>query len=77
MKIAIFNGSPRKQNTTAMINAFAEGAQSAGHEVEVLHVGRMNIGGCKACEYCHGKGKGKCIQRMILKSSSPSTPKRI
>ena len=63
MKIAIFNGSPRKQNTSAMIDAFVEGAQEAGHEVEVLHVGRMNIGGCKACEYCHTKGEGKCIQK--------------
>ena len=63
MKIAIFNGSPRKQNTAAMIDAFVEGAQSAGHEVEVLHVGRMNIGGCKACEFCHTKGEGKCIQK--------------
>ena len=63
MKIAIFNGSPRKQNTSAMIDAFVEGAQEAGHEVEVLHVGRMNIAGCKACEYCHTKGEGKCIQK--------------
>ena len=47
MKIAILNGSPRKQNTEAMVNAFAQGAKEAGHEVEILHVGRMNIAGCK------------------------------
>ncbi len=63
MKIAIFNGSPRKQNTAAMIDAFREGAESAGHEVEIYHVGKMNIAGCKGCEYCHTKGEGKCIQK--------------
>ena len=31
MKIAIFNGSPRKENTTAMVQAFRLGAESAGH----------------------------------------------
>lgn len=63
MKIAIFNGSPRKQNTAAIIDAFCEGAKAAGHEVEVYHVGRMNIACCKGCEYCHTKGEGKCIQK--------------
>ena len=33
MKITILNGSPRKQNTAAMVEAFAEGAKAAGHEV--------------------------------------------
>lgn len=63
MKITILNGSPRKENTYAMVEAFKEGAEAAGHEVEVLHVGKMKIAGCLACEYCHGKGEGKCVQR--------------
>ena len=59
MKITVLNGSPRKQNTAAMVDAFCEGAKEAGHEVEVLHVGKMKIGGCMGCEYC----EGKCIQK--------------
>ena len=64
MKIAVLNGSPRpKGNTAALISAFREGAESAGHQVTVLPVGTMNIGGCKGCEYCHNKGGGACVQK--------------
>ena len=72
MKIAILNGSPRKENTAAMIEAFCEGAEEAGHEVEVLHVGKMKINGCLACEYCHTKGEGKCIQKDDLEKIMPA-----
>ncbi|MBQ6752571.1 MAG: flavodoxin family protein [Clostridia bacterium] len=72
MKIAIFNGSPRTENTAAMVDAFAEGARAAGHEVEILHVGRMKINGCLGCEYCHTKGEGKCIQQDDLEKIMPA-----
>ncbi len=63
MKIAIFNGSPRKENTSAMTQAFCEGAKAAGHQVTEYHVGKMKIAGCMGCEYCHTKGAGACIQK--------------
>ncbi|MBO6094125.1 MAG: flavodoxin family protein [Oscillospiraceae bacterium] len=63
MKILILNGSPRKQNTAAMVDAFKAGAAEASNEVCVLHVGKMKIGGCLGCEYCHGKGEGQCVQK--------------
>lgn len=72
MKIAILNGSPRKQNTSAMVDAFCEGAKKAGHEVEVLHVGKMKIAGCMGCEYCHTKGEGKCIQKDDMEKVMPA-----
>lgn len=72
MKIAVLNGSPRKQNTTAMVQAFCEGAQAAGHEVEEYQVGRMKIAGCLACEYCHTKGEGTCIQKDDLEKIMPA-----
>ena len=72
MKIAVFNGSPRKENTTAMVEAFKEGAESAGHEVEVYQVGRMKINGCLGCEYCHTKGAGKCVQKDDLEKIMPA-----
>ena len=64
MKILVLNGSPRPRGDTAkMIRAFREGAESAGHQVTVFDVCRMEIRGCLACEYCHGKGQGKCVQQ--------------
>ena len=72
MKITIFNGSPRKENTFAMAAAFAEGAKAAGHDVEILHVGRMKIAGCLGCEYCHTKGEGKCIQKDDMEKVIPA-----
>lgn len=72
MKITILNGSPRKQNTSALVQAFTEGAEAAGHQVEVVHVGKMKIAGCLACEYCHGKGEGKCIQKDDMEKVMPA-----
>ena len=72
MKIAVFNGSPRKENTFALVEAFREGAESAGHEVEVYHVGQMKIAGCLGCEYCHTKGEGSCIQKDDLEKILPA-----
>ena len=64
MNILVLNGSPRKNgNTAAMVEAFKEGAESAGHGVVVKNVGRMKIAGCIACEYCHTKGNGVCAQK--------------
>lgn len=64
MRILVLNGSPRpKGNTKQMVDAFREGAKSAGHRVDVIDVCKKRIGGCLACEYCHTKGSGVCIQK--------------
>jgi multimeric flavodoxin WrbA len=64
MNILVLNGSPRpKGNTSQMAAAFREGAESAGHTVNVVDVCRKKIAGCLACEYCHTKGDGQCIQK--------------
>lgn len=64
MKILVLNGSPRSHGSTAeMITVFKKSAENAGHEVTVVDVCRKNIHGCLACEYCHGKGNGACVQK--------------
>lgn len=60
MNILVLNGSPRpKGNTRKMVEAFCEGAVSAGHHVDVIDVCRKKISGCLACEYCHTKQGGR------------------
>ncbi len=72
MKILILNGSPRpKGNTKQMIDAFCEGLRSAGHEFEVLDLCRLNIRGCLACEYCHARGHGQCVQKDDMQRVYP------
>ena len=64
MKILILNGSPRPQgNTSGMVKALKQGAETKGHEVNVIDVCKKKIAGCIACEYCHTKGHGVCIQK--------------
>lgn len=63
MNILVLNGSPRPNgNTAAMVSAFSEGAMEKGHQVTTVNVWQKKIAGCLACEYCHTKGDGKCIQ---------------
>ena len=72
MKILILNGSPRPNgNTAAMVRAYAEGASEAGHTVHIVNVCQKKIAGCLACEYCHTKGGGKCIQQDDMQEVYP------
>ena len=64
MRILVLNGSPRPNgNTKGMVEAFREGAVTIGNQVDVVDVCRLKIGGCLACEYCHTKGHGSCVQK--------------
>ena len=72
MKILILNGSPRPNgNTAAMIDAFLEGAKDNGHEITVVSVCQKKIAGCLACEYCHTKGNGECVQQDDMQEVYP------
>lgn len=35
-------------------------------------MGKMKIAGCLACEYCHGKGEGQCIQKDDMEKVYPA-----
>ena len=63
-KIVILNGSPRRSgNTSALIKAFTEGAESAGHSVTEFFLDRMNIHGCKGCFGGHSGRECPCVQK--------------
>lgn len=72
MNILVLNGSPRPNgNTAAMVAAFAEGASENGHNITVVSVCQKKIAGCLACEYCHTKGEGKCVQQDDMQEIYP------
>lgn len=63
-QIVILNGSPRKNgNTSALVKAFSEGAQSAGHAVTEFFLGGMEIHGCRGCFGGHSSRECPCVQR--------------
>ena len=72
-RIVVLNGSPRKGgNTSALIDAFKEGAEGAGHTVEVFFLQGMDIHGCRGC---FGGGKDPdhpCLQRDSMDQIYPA-----
>lgn len=72
MNIFILQGSPRATGNTAwMAEEFKKAAEAAGHEVTLVNVARKKIAGCLACEYCHTKGDGACIQKDDMQELYP------
>lgn len=57
MKVAAFNGSPKRDGNTARMLGYALGElESAGFETELVQVGGLPLRGCIAC--------GKCFERQ-------------
>ena len=72
MNILILQASPRaKGNTAWMADVCKAAAEAAGHEVILVNVSKKKIAGCLACEYCHGKGGGACIQKDDMQELYP------
>lgn len=72
MNILVLQGSARKKGHTVMLaQAFAEGAQEAGHDVTVMNVADMDIHGCTGCEWCHTQGDGSCVQQDDMQQVYP------
>jgi len=62
-KIIILNGSPRRKgNTSALVKAFTEGAESSGHTVTEFFLSGMDIHGCKGCFGGHSSKDCPCVQ---------------
>ena len=72
MKVLILQASPRANGNTAwMAEEYKKVAEAAGHEVTLVNVSKKKIAGCLACEYCHGKGNGACIQKDDMQELYP------
>ncbi len=65
MKVIMLNGSPKANGNTAIaLNEVKTTLEQEGVEVEMIHVGNMDISGCKGCLYC--KDNGKCVKNDIV-----------
>lgn len=72
-KIVILNGSPReKGNTSALVRAFTEGAESAGHTVTTFFLDGMKIHGCRGCFGGHSSQACPCVQEDDMAQIYPA-----
>ncbi len=61
MKVVAFNGSPRKNgNTACSLNTVLAELENTGIETEMIHVGKENIHGCRACFTCSKNKNEQC-----------------
>lgn len=62
-KILVIKGSPRKNgNTSALADAFAEGAKESGNTITDVVLKEKTIGDCLGCAVCQKNG-GVCVQK--------------
>lgn len=75
-RIVILNGSPRRNgNTSELVKAFTEGAQSVGHTVTEFFLDSMNINGCKGCFGGHSSRECPCVQKDDMIKIYPAIKK--
>ena len=70
MKIAVVNGSPRKGNTAAAIDAFLSGIGSR-HETDIIDLTKLTISPCKGCGAC------QCYKGCVAQDDSNPTVDRL
>lgn len=74
--IVILNGSPRRAgNTAALVTAFTQGAQEAGHSVTTFFLGDMDIHGCRGCFGGHSSRSCPCVQQDDMDGIYPAVRK--
>lgn len=62
MKIVVLEGSPNKKGSTHILaDCFRQGAEEAGHTVELLNVAHADIHPCTGCIHCGYEGP--CVQK--------------
>ena len=63
-KIIILNGAARKNgNTVGLVEAFEDGAKSAGNQVKTFYLDGMEIHSCKGCLRAGRDSKSPCSQK--------------
>jgi multimeric flavodoxin WrbA len=61
MKVIVFNGSPRKKGSTAILAAeAARGLNDRGIETEIIFLNDLKMRGCQACYWCKKNDVAEC-----------------
>lgn len=72
-RIVILNGSPRRNgNTSMLVRAFTEGAESRGHTVTEFFLSGLHIQGCKGCFGGRSGQAYPCVQRDDMEKIYPA-----
>jgi len=62
MKVAAFNGSPKRDGNTARMLRYAlEELEAAGVETELVQIGGRPLRGCLACMKCFERQDRRCV----------------
>lgn len=70
MKALLINGSPRAKGCTyTALTELKNSLEAEGVEVELIHVGHMDIHGCIACRSC--AKTGKCVFDDVVNEIAP------
>ena len=70
MKIVVLEGSPNKNGSSNLLaDCFRQGAEEAGHMVEVIDAAHANIHPCTGCVRCGYEGP--CIQNDDIDQIRP------
>ena len=71
MQIIVLTGSPnRKGSTNLLADCFRQGAQEAGHTVELIDTAHANIHPCTGCIHCGYEGP--CVQKDDMSKIYPA-----
>jgi multimeric flavodoxin WrbA len=63
-KVLVIMGSPRKKgNSTILAEQIAEGAESAGAQVEKIFLQELSISPCRSCYACQKQDSKGCAQK--------------
>ncbi len=61
MQITLLSSSPRAaSNSRFLADAFAAGAISAGHQLQIFDLAKLKISPCTACDYCRNNDNNCC-----------------
>lgn len=67
MKIVVLEGSPNKKGSAHILaDCFRQGAEGAGHTVEMIDVAHAKIHPCTGCIHCGYEGP--CVQKDDVES---------